>query len=132
METPHRRVGLRSSAAPSLVLRMIGGRRRYIIMSLSATQEPLVVDRESLESSARAESLFRAHQQSIYRQTDRMFAYLMAAQWVAGIAFALWVAPRTWSGSSSQIHVHVWAAVIIGGLVSVFPAALALWRPGAA
>ena len=29
-----------------------------------------------------------------------------------------------------QIHVHVWAAVILGGLVSVFPAALALLRPG--
>src|SRR5688572_14711668 len=132
METRHRRVGLRSSAAPSLALRMSGERRRCIIMSHSATPEPLVVDRESLESSARADSLFRAHQQSIYRQTDRMFAYLMAAQWVAGIAFALFVAPRTWAGSSSQVHVHVWAAVVIGGLISVFPAALALWRPGVA
>jgi two-component system, sensor histidine kinase and response regulator len=101
-------------------------------MSRSTTSEPLFLDSETHASSARAESLFRTHQQSIYRQTDRMFAYLMAAQWVAGIVFALLVAPRTWAGSSSQVHVHVWAAVVIGGLVSVFPAALALWRPGAA
>jgi signal transduction histidine kinase len=98
-------------------------------MSPSAT--PPLADRKNVVLSTRAESLFRAHQQSIYVQTDRMFAYLMAAQWLAGIVFALVVAPRTWAGSSSQVHVHVWAAVIIGGLVSVFPAALALWQPGA-
>jgi signal transduction histidine kinase len=59
-----------------------------------------------------------------------MFAYLMAAQWLAAIIFALLVAPRTWAGAQSQIHVHVWAALILGGLVSVFPALLALLRPG--
>ena len=40
------------------------------------------------------------------------------------------MAPRTWAGAESQIHVHVWAALILGGLVSLFPAALALLRPG--
>ena len=60
-----------------------------------------------------------------------MFAYLMGVQWLAAIVFALVVSPRTWAGAESQIHVHVWAAVILGGLVSVFPAALALLRPGA-
>jgi two-component system sensor histidine kinase/response regulator len=79
---------------------------------------------------ARADAVFHAHQQALYKQTDRMFAYLMGAQWLAGIVFALVVAPRTWSGADSQIHVHVWAAVILGGLLSLFPAALALLRPG--
>ena len=85
---------------------------------------------ESLDS--RADAVFHAHQLAIYKQTDRMFAYLMGAQWVAAIVFALLVAPRTWAGAESQIHVHVWAALILGGLVSVFPAALALLRPGEA
>jgi signal transduction histidine kinase len=79
---------------------------------------------------ARAAAVFQEHQQAIYEQTDRMFAYLMAAQWLAAIVFALVVAPRTWAGADSQVHVHVWAALILGGLVSVFPAALALLRPG--
>ncbi len=83
---------------------------------------------ESLD--ARADAVFHSHQQSLYEQTDRLFAYLMIAQWIAAIFFALVVAPRTWAGAQSQIHVHVWAALILGGLVSVFPAALALLRPG--
>ena len=83
---------------------------------------------ESVDS--RADAVFHAHQQALFKQTDRMFAYLMGAQWVAGIVFALLVAPRTWSGAESQIHVHVWAALILGGAVSLFPAALALLRPG--
>src|SRR5688500_14196833 len=84
---------------------------------------------ESLDS--RADAVFHAHQQALYERTDRLFAYLMGAQWLAAIAFALVVSPRTWAGAESQIHVHVWAALILGGLVSLFPAALALLRPGA-
>ena len=83
---------------------------------------------ESVRS--RADAVFREHLQGIYERTDRMFVYLIGAQWFAGILFALVVAPRTWSGADSQIHTHVWAAVILGGLVSLFPAALALLRPG--
>jgi len=77
-----------------------------------------------------AETLFRQHQRAIYERTDRMFAYLMGFQWVARIAFSLLVAPRTWAGSSSQTHVHVWAAVFLGGAISFFPALLAIFRPG--
>jgi signal transduction histidine kinase len=81
-------------------------------------------------NAARADALFHAHQQEIYRRTDRMFAYLMGVQWIAGIVFALVVAPRTWAGSISQTHVHVWAAVFLGGAISLFPALLAIVRPG--
>jgi signal transduction histidine kinase len=80
--------------------------------------------------AARAEALFSAHQDVIYRNTDRMFAYLMGFQWIAGIVFALVVAPQTWYGSLSQTHVHVWAAVFLGGAISIFPALLAIFRPG--
>lgn len=77
-----------------------------------------------------AERLYSDHQQQIYRQTDRMFAVLMAIQWVAGIVAALVISPRTWIGQTSQIHMHVWAAVFLGGLISVFPIVLAIVRPG--
>jgi signal transduction histidine kinase len=80
--------------------------------------------------TAAANELFEAHQRAIYRHTDRMFAYLMLVQWLAAISFALLVAPRTWAGSSSQTHVHVWAALVIGGSISLFPALLAWLRPG--
>jgi two-component system sensor histidine kinase/response regulator len=79
-----------------------------------------------------ADALFHAHQQEIYRQTDRLFAYLMVLQWVMGIVFALWVSPRTWFGAASQTHTHVWAAVLLGGALNLCPALLALLRPGLA
>jgi two-component system, sensor histidine kinase and response regulator len=84
-----------------------------------------------LETDSRADEVFYAHQQALYKRTDRMFAYLMGGQWLAAILFALVVAPRTWAGAESQVHVHVWAALILGGIVSLFPAALALANPGA-
>ena len=85
---------------------------------------------ESLD--ARADAIFHTHQHALYVRTDRMFAYLMCGQWLAAIVFALVVSPRTWAGAESEVHVHVWAALILGGLVSLFPAALALLRPGTA
>jgi two-component system cell cycle sensor histidine kinase/response regulator CckA len=77
-----------------------------------------------------ASQLFTAHQQSIYERTDRMFAVLMSVQWIAGVAAALWITPRTWIGTVSQTHIHVWAAIFLGGAISIFPIALALLRPG--
>jgi diguanylate cyclase (GGDEF)-like protein len=78
----------------------------------------------------RAAELFNEHRKAIYRHTDRMFAVLMTVQWLAGIAAALWISPKTWAGPYSQTHVHVWAAVFLGGAVSLFPVTLALLRPG--
>jgi PAS domain S-box-containing protein len=80
----------------------------------------------------RASDLFAASEQSIHRRTDRLFAGLMALQWIGGIAFALWVSPLAWSGTTSSTHIDVWAAVVLGGVISLFPALLGLLRPGQA
>ena len=56
----------------------------------------------------------------------------MGFQWIAGIVFALWVSPLAWSGTVSRTHLHVWAAVVLGGVISLFPALLGLLRPGEA
>ena len=77
-----------------------------------------------------AEALYASFQDDIHRRTDRMFAYLMIFQWLAGIAAAVWITPRTWMGTSSQIHLHVWAAVFLGGGISAVPLFLILKRPG--
>ena len=79
----------------------------------------------------RAAILFKDHQESIYRRTDRLFAGLMLCQWVAAIAAAWWITPRTWAGQYSQVHLHLWAAILLGGAITVFPVALAWLRPGA-
>ena len=80
----------------------------------------------------RARELFNEHRRAIFRHTDRMFAVLMAIQWIGGIVIAYWISPRTWLGSSSRTHMHVWAAIFLGGAINLFPIALAVVRPGAA
>jgi signal transduction histidine kinase/CheY-like chemotaxis protein/HPt (histidine-containing phosphotransfer) domain-containing protein len=79
----------------------------------------------------RADTLLHKQQQTIYRRTDRMFAGLMTFQWLVAIIAALVISPRTWAGTTSQVHFHVWAAVIFGGLLTLFPVFLVLTRPGA-
>ncbi|HEY0050871.1 MAG TPA: PAS domain S-box protein, partial [Pyrinomonadaceae bacterium] len=79
-----------------------------------------------------AEQIYAGHRQQIYGQTDRMFAVLMAIQWLAGIAAAFFISPRTWIGQTSDVHIHVWAAVFLGGIISFFPIILAILRPGEA
>jgi PAS domain S-box-containing protein len=59
-----------------------------------------------------------------------MFAVLMTLQWVGGIVAAYWISPRTWVGTTSQTHIHIWAAVFLGGAISSLPIFLAVTRPG--
>lgn len=80
--------------------------------------------------SERTAMLFEESQNQIYRRTDRMFAWLMLFQWLAGIAAALWISPKTWIGATSQTHLHVWAAIFLGGAISAFPIFLVFKRPG--
>ena len=81
---------------------------------------------------ARAAELLAENRDRVFRQTDRWFAGLMALQWLAGIGAALWITPRTWAGASSAPHVHLWAAIFGGGVISGFPILLALVCPGKA
>jgi PAS domain S-box-containing protein len=82
-------------------------------------------------TSDRAEELFQQHQRQIFRQTDQLFARLMFFQWVACIIIALVVSPQSWDGPSSQIHIHVWSAILIGGAISLFPVWMTRVWPGA-
>src|SRR5690349_18337844 len=78
----------------------------------------------------RSAALYRRYCRDTARRTDRMFAVLMGMQWAAAIAMACIVSPRSWDGARSSVHPHVWTAIILGGLLSSFPIALALLRPG--
>ncbi|MBL4845098.1 MAG: hypothetical protein JKY65_06215 [Planctomycetes bacterium] len=80
--------------------------------------------------NTRAEFIFETDLQRLHARTDRMFAALMGIQFIAGIAVALWVSPQTWSGPMATSHVHVWAAILLGGAISFVPIAFALLRPG--
>jgi two-component system, sensor histidine kinase and response regulator len=80
----------------------------------------------------RADFLFQRNRDANYRRVDRLFAGLMCFQWIAGIVAALVISPRAWAGSISHVHIHVWAAVVLGGTITIFPVLLALFHPGQA
>ena len=79
----------------------------------------------------RADARFDAHRDEILRTTDRMFVWLLVGQWLFAIFLALTVSPYAWQGKEKTVHVHVWAAIFLGGAITAFPVALALLRPGA-
>jgi two-component system sensor histidine kinase/response regulator len=79
---------------------------------------------------ADADRIFRAHMDEVHRRTDRVFAGLMAFQWLAAVAGAAWITPRTWMGATSGVHPHLVAALVLGTAISSLPIYLALRRPG--
>src|SRR3979490_2442810 len=87
---------------------------------------------ETASITSRTGELFAQYKHDIHRRTDRLFALLMVLQWFAGIIFALWVSPLAWYGAVSRTHLHVWAAVFLGGAICLFPALLGLFRAGEA
>jgi hypothetical protein len=78
----------------------------------------------------RAEQRYQDQRQDVLRATDRLFAGLMAGQWVFGIVIALTFSPYGWEGKAKVVHVHVWVATLLGAALSSLPIALALLRPG--
>jgi signal transduction histidine kinase len=54
----------------------------------------------------------------------------MIFQFVAGMICAIVISPRAWAGSQSHVHLHVWAALGLGGLIASVPVLLAAIMPG--
>jgi len=79
----------------------------------------------------REDELFHEHRQAIFRNTDQLFGKLMIFQWMVCIVLALMMSARTWDGESSQVHIHVWAAIFLGGVITLFPFWMTRVRPGA-
>jgi len=88
------------------------------------------VSGEEMGLMLRKGELFEESSGDIHRRADRLFANLLIVQWLAGIAAAVWISPRTWIGATSHIHWHVWAAVFLGGAITSLPVFLAWKQPG--
>ncbi|MDY7226067.1 sensor histidine kinase [Hyalangium rubrum] len=85
---------------------------------------------EQLEE--RAARLYSRHLEGVWRRVDRLFARLMLGQWLFAIAISLFFSPYAWEGKAREVHVHVYAALFLGGALSAFPIALVWLRPGTA
>lgn len=86
----------------------------------------------SKSQQARGEALYHDYFRANCARTDQMFAVLMFVQWIGAIVTACLISPHTWIGETSTLHIHVWMAIGLGGLVSAFPIYLALTAPGEA
>lgn len=80
--------------------------------------------------AARAAEIRDAYLLAVRRRTDRRLAALLIVEWLVAVVAAILIAPYAWEGSSGRIHPHVWLAVGLGGLLAVYPAALARGAPG--
>ncbi len=85
---------------------------------------------QSIEQRSR--EIFAEHKQHIYDKTDIAFAILLALEWAASVFCALFVSPKTWIGTTSLVHLHVYAAVFLGGLIFIVPAILIYFQRGTA
>ena len=86
-------------------------------------------------SVERAEELFEQHRQEIGREsTDRFFSpadvFPVARERFSSLSS---LTPADMGGPiESQIHIHVWAAIFLGGAISIFPIWMTRAWPGAA
>ena len=80
----------------------------------------------------RAAKLLQQNLEENYRNTDQLFEKVMLLQWLACIVLALLMSAQTWIGENSQINIHVWAALLLGGAISIFPVWMIRAFPGAA
>src|SRR5438067_943850 len=76
--------------------------------------------------------LVQQHRDRIARNTSGIFAVLMLLQWAGAILTAAIISPRTWTGTASSVHVHVWASIILGGIITIVPVGLAIVYPSQA
>lgn len=76
-------------------------------------------------NSERTFEIFNQSQIENAKRVSRVMAYLLLFQWVVLILIALAYTPLTWVGSESKPHMHVYLTVLLGGLVTLFPAYLA-------
>lgn len=84
----------------------------------------------SPDLAQRSHALFAASHREVCEWVDRMFLRLMPVQWAASIVAAVTISPQTWAGSASATHIHVWAAIVLGGIITAFPLLMAQFRRG--
>ncbi|HEY9678932.1 MAG TPA: ATP-binding protein [Drouetiella sp.] len=80
----------------------------------------------------RVEEIYSAEMRSVYTGTDKLFLGLLLCEWVACIFIALILAPLTWNGSHAEVHIHLIAAIFLGGMIVVGPVYFIYKLPGQA
>lgn len=78
----------------------------------------------------RRDVMFTEMRERLHRRTDRMFGWLLIAQWLFAIGLALAISPWSYEGSERSLHFHVTVAIVFGAVLNALPLALIVLRPG--
>lgn len=68
------------------------------------------------------ESRFQQALGSLHAQQNRFFARLLIVQWFATLLLAMIISPLAWQGRVAGPNVHLLAALLLGGAISLYPA----------
>jgi PAS domain S-box-containing protein len=102
-------------------------------MSLIAdTQDPSTAFAGNGTLSPQAEAIYCERLREQRHEANTIFLWLMPAQWIFALVLALVISPRAWTGLSSSIHPHFWAALGGGALLASAPIAFMRLRPNSA
>ena len=80
----------------------------------------------------KVETLFNDVQKNVFKNTDKLFILLLYLQWLGAILCALIISPKAWEGHSNYVHIHVWAAFILGFAINLAPTLLYMFDSGSA
>ncbi len=80
--------------------------------------------------SSRSAAIVADDQRHLSEHIDRLFVALTLFEWVAAIAAALWISPHLWFGTQSDNQIHIWTAILRGGIISCLSLALVFAMPG--
>lgn len=87
-------------------------------------------DSESPESKSLQQRSEEIYDRLIFESrsvVDRWFAWFLFAQWGFAILLAELISPHVWKGSEFSVHIHVWVALGLGGLIVACPIFL-VWQ----
>lgn len=92
--------------------------------------QPEFDDAMRAQVEKRTGEMFSSDYHKLLVRTDKLFGSLMVAQWAGAILLATVVSPRAWTGELSNVNIHLWTAILLGGVITMFPVYLVLTRPG--
>ncbi len=98
---------------------------------MSSAVSPSIASTAELPAPAvanRTRELSRQQFDILSRRVDRSFAALMVCQYVACLLVSLLISPHAWP--NSEMAGNVWAAVLLGGVITAIPVALSILHPG--
>ena len=127
-----------ASSRSSMGRRRLGRRQRLRVPAVGVRDMKPAIDLPRCTGASpndsprgiRIEAIFQSNLFEERKKTDRLFLYLLLAQWALGLAVALVFSPYAWAGKSRTMHFHVEVAILLGAVVNALPIALILLRPG--